>query len=203
LGRGPGRAAFVRAVVASVAAPVVLDADGLVALAGDAAAVAGLAACRALVLTPHAGEFRALFPERASRLGVDPWAEAAETAALTRAVMLLKGVPTVIGAPGRPPVTVAAGNPGLATGGSGDTLSGLVAAWLARGVEPQLAAALGAQALGEAGDLAARRVTARALRPADVTAALPDVWRHWAAAARGPARVEAPVLCELPAPARV
>jgi NAD(P)H-hydrate epimerase len=72
-----------------------------------------------------------------------------------------------------------AGNPGLATGGSGDILSGLIGAALAQGSEADHAAAWGAQALGRAADLAARRHTARALRPMDVVHALPDLWREW------------------------
>ena len=75
--------------------------------------------------------------------------------------------------------TVAAGNPGLATGGSGDVLSGILGAFLARDIETEVAAAVAAQALGRAADLAARRVTARAMRPMDVIAALPDLWREW------------------------
>jgi len=75
---------------------------------------------------------------------------------------------------------VAAGNPGLATGGSGDLLAGFIGAFLARGTVPVEAAALGAHALGRAAELGARQWTARSLRPADVLAALPEVWRAWA-----------------------
>lgn len=202
LGRAPGRADLVRSVLAASRAPVVLDADALMVLAEQVPSLAKAPDDRTLVLTPHAGEFRALFPDRASRLAVDPWTEAEHAAARTGAVVLLKGVPTVIGAPARPPITVAAGNPGLATGGSGDTLSGVLATWLAQGVEPQQAAALAAQALGEAADLAARRVGPRALRPGDVTGALGEVWRSWALARDGPGRLLVPILYELPAPAR-
>ena len=93
----------------------------------------------------------------------------------------------------------ASGNPALATGGSGDVLSGLIGTFLARGVAPDVAAALGAHAMGRAAELAAEKHTARAARPADVLAALPDVWRALAAA-RAPA---APVLLELDPPALV
>jgi NAD(P)H-hydrate epimerase len=74
---------------------------------------------------------------------------------------------------------VAAGNPGLATGGSGDVLSGFIGAFLARGVAAPEAAALGAHALGRAAELGARAWSARSLRPADVLASLPEVWRTW------------------------
>jgi ADP-dependent NAD(P)H-hydrate dehydratase / NAD(P)H-hydrate epimerase len=204
LGRAPGRAEFVAAVAELTRGAIVLDADGLIAFGGDPARIGGLVRERGLVLTPHAGEFRALFPDKASRLATDPWTAASEAAALVPGVTLLaKGVPTVIAGSGPAPLTVAAGNPGLATGGSGDTLSGLIAAWLAQGLAPAEAAAVGAVALGEAADLAARRTTARGLRPMDVIAALPDLWRAWELRRRAPAAPVAPILYDLPAPLRV
>ncbi|MEO8452206.1 MAG: NAD(P)H-hydrate dehydratase, partial [Gemmatimonadota bacterium] len=134
--------------------------------------------------------------------GVDPWSAAVEAARRSGATVLLKGVPTVVARTGRPLLTVAAGNPGLATGGSGDTLSGIAGGLLGQGQPPELAAALGAQALGDAADLAALRATARAMRPMDVIAALPDVWRRWDLLRRSPPAVFAPVLHQLPAPTR-
>lgn len=203
LGRTAGRDRFIALVAGATRAPLVVDADGLMAFAGAPAGLAALARERAVVVTPHAGEFRALFPEEASHLGVDPWSAAARAAETLGAAVLLKGVPTVISLPGQAALTVAAGNPGLATGGSGDTLSGLIGAWLAQGVDTCLAAAAGAQALGDAADLAARRCTARSMRPMDVTAALPDVWRRWDLLRREPPLIEYPVLDDLAAPIRL
>src|SRR6266581_2697587 len=68
----------------------------------------------------------------------------------------------------------------VATGGSGDLLAGFIGAFLARGSAGPEAAALGAHALGRAAEHGARQWTARSLRPADVLAALPDIWRAWA-----------------------
>ncbi len=178
LGRHAGRRAFVTALIEATKV-VVLDADALVAFGGAAATLKPLATGRSLVLTPHPGEFRTLFPALAASRELDPWAAAAAAAEETGATILLKGVPTVVAVSRRPQLTVVAGNPGLATGGSGDVLSGLVGANLASGLEPGLAAALGAQILGRAADLAARRHTARSLRPMDVVQALPDLWREW------------------------
>ncbi|MBM4187201.1 MAG: NAD(P)H-hydrate dehydratase [Gemmatimonadetes bacterium] len=203
LGRGSGKARFVAEVASATRAPLVIDADGLMAFAGAAAELRHLAADRPVVLTPHAGEFRALFPEDAGRTATDPWGAAAAAAGATGAVVLLKGVPTVVVYPGEPPVTVAAGNPGLATGGSGDTLSGIIATWMAQGNDVVQAAAAGAQALGDAADIAARRVTARSVRPMDVIEALPDVWRRWDLERREPALGIAPIRHELPAPLRI
>lgn len=203
LGRQAARADFVGALAAIGQAPLVVDADALMAFQGSPARLAEILAGRTAVLTPHAGEFRALFPELASSLGVDPWAAATEAAALLGATVLLKGVPTVVAGPGHAAITVAAGNPGLATGGSGDTLSGVIGAWLAQRGEPGLTAAAAAHAMGEAADHAARRLTARSVRPMDVIAALPDVWRRWDQVRREVSAAPAPVLHTLPAPVGV
>jgi NAD(P)H-hydrate epimerase len=199
LGRGSGRREWV-AALAREARALVLDADALVAFQGAVDQLRRLAEGRAAVLTPHPGEFRALFPALAGRRELDPWGAAAAAAEETGAVVLLKGVPTVVAVPGRPPLTVAAGNPGLATGGSGDVLSGIIGTALAQGLEPRAAAALGAQALGRAADAAVRRVAARSLRPMDVAAALGDVWRDWERLRRSPPVPRPPVLLELPRP---
>jgi NAD(P)H-hydrate epimerase len=201
LGRDAGRRELAGAVLA-LARSAVLDADGLVAFQGATADLASLARARPSVLTPHPGEFRTLFPELASQRELDPWGAAATAANRLDAALLLKGVPTVVARAGRRPLTVAAGNPGLATGGSGDVLSGLIGAALARGVEPDIAAALGAQLLGRAADLAARRVGARGLRPMDVIAALPDLWHEWSRLHSSHA-VRPPILLELPRPIAV
>ena len=203
LGRGPGRREFIIAVAAASRAPLVIDADGLVAFAGSKDELRRLGGQRTLVITPHAGEYRALFPSEAAGIAVDPWAGAVTAATGLGCVVLLKGVPTVVATPGQAPVTVAGGNPGLATGGSGDTLSGLIGTWLGQGVEGGPAAAAAAQALGEAADLAARRLTARGARPMDVIAALGDVWRRWDLVRRDPPIAVAPIRHELAAPIRV
>ena len=196
------RAEFVLTVIAA-ARSVLVDADGLTVLAGRIDRLQALAATRPVVLTPHPGEFRTLFPQHSGRREVDPWGAAAAAAEEAGAVVLLKGVPTVIAAPGRSPLTVAAGNPGLATGGSGDLLSGLIAAALGQGLEPVSAAGLGAQALGRAADLAARRASARTMRPTDVIAALPDLWRSWERRrVLRPAPIP-PIILELDAPLKV
>ena len=199
LGREPGRRKFITALVEAARA-VVLDADALVVFAGAAAELAPLAAGRALVLTPHPGEFRTLFPALAATRELDPWAAAAGAAQETGAAILLKGVPTVISSRERQLLTIVAGNPGLATGGSGDVLSGLVGTNLASGLEPEIAAALGAQVLGRAADLAARRYTARSLRPMDVVQALPDLWRQWEVLRTARPAPRPPILFELPRP---
>jgi NAD(P)H-hydrate epimerase len=199
LGRGDGRRGWI-AALAEEARALVLDADALVAFQGEVKELRGLADRRPLILTPHPGEFRGLFPQLASRRELDPWGAAVAAAEEAGAVVLLKGVPTVVAAPGRPVLTIAAGNPGLATGGSGDVLSGIIGTALARGLEPRIAAALGAQGLGRAADIAVRRVSARSLRPMDVIGALADLWREWELLRRAPPAPRPPVLLELARP---
>ncbi len=174
LGRESVRGEFLQAVLARRAVPTVIDADALVLFRGPAE--------RPVVLTPHLGEFRAQFGDPlADEATNDRWAAATKAAQKVRGTVLLKGVPTVIADLRGPMHVVASGNPGLATGGSGDLLAGFIGAFLARGSVPAEAAALGAHALGRAADYGARQWTARSLRPADVLAALPEIWRAWGA----------------------
>lgn len=179
LGRDEHRARLVIDTLA-VARTALLDADALTVLADQRDALTAVAPGRTLVLTPHRGEFRTLFPDLADTATSDPWAAATHAAESTGCTVLLKGVPTVVAEPGRTLLTVAAGNPGLATGGSGDTLSGVIGALLARGMTGDEAAAVGALAVGEAADQAASEHGVRSLRPMQVVAALEGVWRAWA-----------------------
>jgi hydroxyethylthiazole kinase-like uncharacterized protein yjeF len=204
LGRGAERQALVRAVLERSAKPAVIDADALHTGLDTLAAGAG-----PRVLTPHPGEFRVAFPDladqvKADRFGAaaaaaDRMAQAAAGAADAGLAVLLKGVPTVIAQTGAALRVVAAGNPALATGGSGDLLSGFIAAFLAQGLAPLEAAALGAHVLGRAAEIAAASSAVRSTRPADVTQALPSLWNVLNAAPT----VRPPILVELEPPALV
>jgi NAD(P)H-hydrate epimerase len=198
LGRGEARSALVHAVLERATHPVVLDADALQVAGARATGPAPR------VLTPHPGEFAAQFPEiadlaRSDRFAApaaaleycEPVAGPADRRAamgaeprsaglpVRRSAVLLKGVPTVIAAAEGTRV-VGAGNPALATGGTGDLLAGTIAAWLARGLAPLDAATLGAHVMGRAADLAAAELGARVTRPEDVAARYPSLWRRWA-----------------------
>lgn len=210
MGREEVRAAFVQRVLEAGGgrkgdAAFVIDADALqvghdVLQAGDAPRV----------FTPHLGEFKAAFPDQgaladsdrfaAVRAAVEPeGAEEDDAADPARQAftVLLKGVPTVIaGRDGSVRVT-GSGNPGLATGGSGDVLSGFIAAFLAQGLNTLDAASLGAHMMGRAAEAAAARGSVRTVRPDDVMAALPEVWRH----VETPAPIRPPVLLRLDPPA--
>jgi NAD(P)H-hydrate epimerase len=193
LGREPRqeRKGFLSAVLARRRGPAVVDADALHFPESLAPTP------QPLVLTPHLGEFRVVAGDAlADEASNDRWGAAARASAKLKCTVLLKGVPTVIADLRGPVQVVASGNPGLATGGSGDLLAGFIGAFLARGTAPAEAAALGAHALGRAAEQGARQWTARSLRPADVLAALPDVWRAW----QNPKPRRPPVLVDLEAP---
>lgn len=171
MGVSQGCARFVDRVLESCKVPLVLDAD---ALKGDLSRIAD--GGDRIVVTPHPGEFRKMFPDLdIASLGVFEAARmASERLGCT---VLLKGVPTVI-ASADETLVVGSGNPALATGGSGDVLSGLVGAFLARDLSPVRAAALGAQVLGRAAELASAVNTVRATRPEQVVGSFAEYWRE-------------------------
>jgi len=197
-GRGPARDAFARNVLAGVKGAVLVDADGLVAFRGAADELGALLKGHHALLTPHRGEFAGLFPDLAEAARRDPFAAAGEAAARVGAGVLLKGVPTVVGSPGVPPLVSAAGNPGLATGGTGDVLSGMAASWLARGAPPQIAGAAAAHVHGRAAENLSQHRSVRTLRPDDLLSVLSPLWRELA---EKDVRVEPPFIATLEPPA--
>jgi hydroxyethylthiazole kinase-like uncharacterized protein yjeF len=149
----PDTGDLVRRLVAESPAPVVLDADGLNAFSGNAAALADRLS--PAVLTPHAGEFGRLRGISAEEVEEDRVGHTRKAAAELRCVVLLKGPRTIVAsADGRATVNPT-GGPYLATGGTGDVLTGAIAALLSRGMAPADAAMAGAFVHGEAGRRAA------------------------------------------------
>jgi ADP-dependent NAD(P)H-hydrate dehydratase / NAD(P)H-hydrate epimerase len=143
LGRGDERRALVRELLERLDVPVVVDADALFGLEPVERAAP-------TVLTPHAGELARLL-ERDSAWVDEHRLEAARTACdRFRAVVLLKGPDTIVVAPARGAIVSDVGPGALATAGTGDVLTGVIAAFLAKGVEPRLAAAAAAFAHGTA-----------------------------------------------------
>jgi len=149
---GAGKESSVaRLLAAGASVPAVVDADGLRAL-GDLETVAAVAAARqaATVLTPHEGEYSRLVgrPPGDDRIG-----DVRAVAAQTGAVMLLKGSPTIVAHPDGRVLIANAGTARLATAGTGDVLSGVIGAFLARGLPGLEAAALAAHCHGRAASL--------------------------------------------------
>ena len=165
LGRGDGRRALVRALLERVDLPVVVDADGLFELEPVERAAP-------LVLTPHAGELARLLGADTAWVGAHRLEAARSVAERFGAVVLLKGPDTIVVAPGEGAIVCDLGPPALATAGTGDVLTGIVASFLAKGVEPRLAAAAAAVAHARAGELAPHRA---GLVASDLLATLPRV----------------------------
>jgi NAD(P)H-hydrate epimerase len=177
LGRHAATRAFVRAFVPRCPVPLVVDADGLAALAasdGEDAALPALRRDAATVVTPHPGEAARLLGVETREVQQRRLESARALAARGGCVALLKGQGSLVAeAQGRTAVNPT-GNPGLATGGSGDVLAGVVGALLARGASAWVAATAAVYAHGLAGDLAAARLGQEGLIAGDVAEALPQ-----------------------------
>jgi hydroxyethylthiazole kinase-like uncharacterized protein yjeF len=148
---------------------LVLDADA-VTLLGATTGLRDEFGGRPLVLTPHPGEMSRLLGIPIDQVTADPFAAAAEAAERFTCTVLLKGAPSLVAARGQATRVNVVGHAGLATGGNGDVLSGVVGAFLARGMEPWDAAGAALWFAGRAAELAGR---GRGLLPRDVAAALP------------------------------
>jgi len=176
LGQDPETRALVRAFVRECPVPLVIDADGLNALAAAAGEASGFGALRRetpTVLTPHPGEMARLVGARTSEVQRDRPGRAVALARETGAVVVLKGERTLVGEPSGRAAVTAAGNPGMATGGTGDVLAGIVGSLLARH-GALLAATAGVVVHGRAGDLAARARGEEGMTAGDVVEALPE-----------------------------
>jgi NAD(P)H-hydrate epimerase len=155
MGRDPGSVELAREAVAAVETSLVVDADGLNAFAGE---IALLGQRRApTVLTPHAGELGRLLGRSAEEIAARRLAAAREAAVAAGAIVVLKGDDTIVTDGDRVAVNALAA-PALATAGTGDVLSGITAAMLARGLEPFAAACAAVFAHARAGRDAARRI---------------------------------------------
>jgi NAD(P)H-hydrate epimerase len=166
IGPGLGQDAWGRAMFGAALAevkPLVLDADAL-----NLFAAAPRALPAGTILTPHPGEAARLLGTDVSAVQSDRNAAALALVQRHGVVVVLKGAGTLIAAPARVPRIVAAGNPGMATGGMGDLLTGVVAALRAQGLDAFDAASCGALLHAHAGDLAAREGGMRGLLPTDL-----------------------------------
>ncbi len=171
LGVGAHVGSLVRELVTSAALPLVVDADGLNTLEGELEIVAEATAVR--VLTPHPGEAGRLLGCDTSHVQADRPAAARQLADRSGAIVVLKGYRSLIAAPGRATVVNPTGNPGMATGGTGDVLAGVIGALLGQGLDPFQAAWVGAWLHGAAGDAVAAQVGEISMTAGDLAAGLP------------------------------
>jgi NAD(P)H-hydrate epimerase len=153
LGRGPGVAAFMRALLDRAEVPLVLDADALTVLADDPGRLTGRDE-RDVIITPHPGEMARLIGTTAEEVQANRLDVATDFATTHRVYVVLKGHRTIIATPEGHAFINPTGNPGMATGGTGDVLTGMVAAWLGQLLDAEAACRLAVFLHGGAGDLA-------------------------------------------------
>lgn len=163
--------ARVRALVERIEAPLVIDASGLNAFAGRAAEINPHG--RPRVITPHPGELARLVGVDAASINAARVDVAREAARAAKCIVVLKGHQTLIADPDGYVRVNPTGNPGMASGGMGDVLGGIIAALLARGVDPFDAAAAGAYLHGFAGDLLRDEMGDTGLAASDLAERLP------------------------------
>lgn len=166
LGISDATKAVVKAVLESAACPVVVDADGITLLAAHKDILRGRK--HPTILTPHDGEFLRL----GGAIGEDRMASAARFAEEWNCILLLKGHRTCI-TDGTAHYRNCTGNPGMAVGGSGDVLSGIIVSLLGQGLDPLEATACGAWLHGAAGDLCAKELGQYGMLPTDMLHVLP------------------------------
>jgi NAD(P)H-hydrate epimerase len=171
LGRTPGALEFARQLAHAAPLPLLLDADGLNAHAGSLEWLAERD--QPTVLTPHAGELARLLESDSSSVGARRLASARRAAREARAVVVLKGDDTLVAVPDGRVAVNRGGASALATAGTGDVLSGVIGAFLAKRMDPFHAACAGVLVHSRAGILAAGEIGPEGVIAGDVIAALP------------------------------
>jgi len=177
LSQRPGVADFVHRLIKGARCPVVLDADGLNAFAASPEVLQG--GSRALILTPHPGEMARLTGSSVAEIQANRVAAAREFARRRRCILVLKGFRTVVAYPNGEVWVVATGNPGMATGGTGDILTGMIAGAVAQfpsRIEEAVRAAVFLHGL--AGDAAGESIGQEALVATDLLRFLPLAFRR-------------------------
>jgi hydroxyethylthiazole kinase-like uncharacterized protein yjeF len=170
---GQDTARFVRDLVRTAPVPMVIDADGLNAFAGRADELSGSEE-RPVIITPHPGEMSRLTGLSTAEILKDRVGVAREFARTHNLVTVLKGMRTITALPSGQAFVNSTGNPGMASGGTGDVLTGMAGALLGRGgLTPGQAAVAAAFLHGRAGDLAVRDMGEESLCAGDLIEALP------------------------------
>lgn len=176
LGRHQGSVEFLQSCLEASNCPVVLDADALFALNSN---IDLLAVARGpVVLTPHPGEMARLIGLSVEAVEADRVGIALRYAREWGCIIVLKGARTLVAAPDGHLFVNPTGNPGMATGGSGDVLAGIIGSLLAQGMDAVHAAGLGVYVHGLAGDLASRQLSQTAMKSGDIISFLPEAWNR-------------------------
>src|SRR3989441_256046 len=173
LGQAPGTREFIKTLVDRATMPLVIDADGLNAFGDDPDRLAGREG-RDIIITPHPGEMARLLGMSTDEVQASRLEVTRNFAVGHRAYVVLKGHRTLIGTPDGKIFINPTGNPGMATGGTGDVLTGMIAAWLAQLLDAEGACKLAVYLHGLAGDLAEADEGEVAMTAADVAGHLGD-----------------------------
>lgn len=179
---GPGLSAnpetqrLVRKIVGEIDLPMVIDADGLNALAGHLDLLSSRA--EPTIISPHPGEMSRLTGLPIPDIEKRREKIAADSAKEWGAEIILKGAPSLVATTEGELLVNTTGNPGMSTAGSGDVLTGVLAALVCQGVEARDAAILGTYLHGLAGDVAAEQFTPQGMVAGDMVACLPEAWRR-------------------------
>lgn len=182
LSRNPSTKELVRKLIVQINRPMVIDADGLNALVGHLDILRKTPACpagrqdarRTTLLTPHPGEFSRLIGKPAAFIQKNREMLVKSFANDYNVVLILKGHKTVVAAPGKKIYVNKTGNPGMATAGSGDVLTGMLAALMGQGLGGFEAAKSGVYLHGLAGDLAAKEKTQAGMLASDIIDKIPE-----------------------------
>lgn len=166
MGKGEGQTAVVRDLLSRSTVPVILDADGINAVTPHILAEETRLA--PLILTPHPGEMARLLGVSTATVQADRREVACRLAQEAQAVVVLKGHHTLVASPDGAVMENHTGNSGMATGGSGDVLAGIIGSLVAQGVPPYEAAVCGVYLHGAAGDLAAAKRSEHGMLPTDL-----------------------------------
>jgi NAD(P)H-hydrate epimerase len=173
LGRAEATTAFVHALLDRAEIPLVVDADALNAFDGEATRLAGREE-RDVIITPHPGEMARLLGVAADDVQANRLAFAADFATSHHVYVVLKGHRTLVATPDGKIFINPTGNPGMATGGTGDVLTGMIAAWLAQVLDAEAACKLAVYLHGVAGDLSEADEGEIAMTAGDIIAHLGD-----------------------------
>jgi len=166
---------LVRRLIAELKVPFVLDADGINAFAGNASLLKEIGA--QAIITPHPGEMGRLLGRKISRAQKNRINVAKKFVNEYNNILVLKGYRTVVAAPGRHCYVNKTGNPGMASGGTGDVLTGIIASLIGQKMNPYEAAVLGVHVHGLAGDLAKKEKGERSLIATDLLKKLPEAFK--------------------------
>lgn len=170
----------VRSLIEKLDKPMAVDADALTALTGHLELLRAAPGGRCL--TPHPGEMARMLGVGVSEVQRDRLETARAFAIRYRTHVVLKGAHSVIATPEGRAFLNPTGNPGMASGGTGDVLTGMLGAFLARGLDAEAALQSSVYLHGSAGDIAAERVGEESLIARDVIAAIPEAFRRLGAA---------------------